>query len=311
MRCFEWVKLWKLTIFIIMSDTTYGIHTLNTEINISKIHTLHYLELKPGYYNDGESHDFWEMLYVISGGCTVTTATASYELQQEDLIFHKPNEFHSLYCSRDSYTIVFVTSFDCKSRIMRHFNDQCFSLPTELKGLLRKVISESRKVFSYSSTNGKNFSFSVRSDAPVGSEQLIRLYLEELLILLLQKKLLNLPEMREYLPKEQYDSHLVREIIRSLETNVYGQLNINEMIKGLHYGRSYIYSIFRASTGSGINDYYNGLKMEEAKKLFRESDMSVTDIAYKLNYSNPQYFCRVFKKYVHMTPLVYKNSLLS
>lgn len=298
-------------IIINMSNTTYGIHSFNTEINISKVHTLHYLELDPSYSNDGETHDFWEMLYVISGSCTVVTTNNRFELSQEDLIFHKPNEFHSLYCNGNGYTIVFVTSFNCRSRIMRYFNEQCLSLPIELKSLLGKVITESRKVFNYSSMNGKDFTFTLKKDAPIGSEQLIRLYLEQFLILLLQKRLLNIHKMTEYLPKEQYDSNLVREIINNLEGLIYKDLNINELCKNLHYGRSYIYSIFKAATGAGINDYYNGLKIDEAKRLFRDTDLSVTEIADKLNYSNPQYFSRVFKKYAHMTPLVYKHSLLA
>ena len=54
-------------------------------------------------------------------------------------------------------------------------------------------------------------------------------------------------------------------------------------------------------------DYYNGLKIEEAKRLLTQSSRSVTDIAGSLGFREVKYFDAIFKKSTGMTPVTYRN----
>ena len=42
-------------------------HYLNDFIHIQKLYTIHYFEYMKDYVYDGESHDFWEFVFVDSG----------------------------------------------------------------------------------------------------------------------------------------------------------------------------------------------------------------------------------------------------
>ena len=47
--------------------------------------------------------------------------------------------------------------------------------------------------------------------------------------------------------------------------------------------------------------------MERAKKLLRETNMRLTDIAMEIGYNEPNYFSHVFRKTVGMTPKDYRQ----
>ena len=47
----------------------------------------------------GEAHNFWEMLYIIRGNAIVSADERVYSLSNDDIIFHKPMEFHKFHGS--------------------------------------------------------------------------------------------------------------------------------------------------------------------------------------------------------------------
>ena len=59
----------------------------------------------------------------------------------------------------------------------------------------------------------------------------------------------------------------------------------------------------------GINliEYVNQQKIEEAKRLLRESTLKLYEISDMLGFNNSFYFSRVFKKVTGMTPKDYRN----
>ena len=67
--------------------------------------------------------------------------------------------------------------------------------------------------------------------------------------------------------------------------------------------------LFKQIFGMGIYDYYQHLRMNEAARLLREDNISVSETAYKIGYDNLGHFTRVFEKHVGKKPLNYKKSL--
>ena len=54
-------------------------------------------------------------------------------------------------------------------------------------------------------------------------------------------------------------------------------------------------------------NYYNSLKIKEAKKLIRDKGYSVSETARMLDFNNPYYFSKVFKQYEGISPSEYKT----
>jgi AraC-like DNA-binding protein len=110
-----------------------------------------------------------------------------------------------------------------------------------------------------------------------------------------------------FLMKEDYDGHIAKKIVEILQAKVYETLKIDELQDTLNYHKSYLFREFKASTGQTIMAYFVKLKISRAKKLLRESDLSVTEIAEKLSFDTPNYFSKTFKRLTGYTPLQYKK----
>ena len=75
-------------------------------------------------------------------------------------------------------------------------------------------------------------------------------------------------------------------------------------------GKSQLSAMFRERTGESPMQYYTSIKVDEAKKLLREDNLSVSQITDVLGYSGIHNFSRAFKKATGFSPTEYKKSIL-
>lgn len=115
---------------------------LKDEFNIRKIISLHYFEFAKDYVFDGEKHDFWELQYVDKGEVEIVADTKGYKLKQGDIIFHKPNEFHSTWANKKIAPNLIVVSFECNSSAMKFFENKIFNLGDCERNILAAIIKE-------------------------------------------------------------------------------------------------------------------------------------------------------------------------
>ena len=60
--------------------------------------------------------------------------------------------------------------------------------------------------------------------------------------------------------------------------------------------------VFRQVFGRGVYEYYNYLRMQEAGKILKQNNFSVSEVGYKLGFSNLSYFGRMFEKHFGLKP---------
>ncbi len=68
----------------------------------------------------------------------------------------------------------------------------------------------------------------------------------------------------------------------------------------------YLSRIFSSQMGRTFIDYLTDLRINKAKDLLRQTDLSVKEISIKLGYSDPNYFSRIFKRITGRTPSEYR-----
>lgn len=292
-----------------MAAHDYVKHRLKNIINITRLVTVHYLEYEKNFVFDGESHDFWEMVYVDMGEVIITAGTVEHVLRQGEMYFHKPNEFHKIRANGITASNVFIVSFVCSSPAMHFFREQKMKLPVQLKSFISHIIAESRSAFILPCFEPGLRELQVNEDAPVGAQQLVRIYLELLLILLLRQDDKPTASPLVFASKESFDNHLVSQIIDLMDQHIYGTLSIKEICDQVNYGKTYVSNTFKKATGYPVMQYYNMLKIAEAKKMIREGLNNYTQIANKLCFDNPHYFTRAFKRISGMTPKEYQLSV--
>jgi len=65
---------------------------------------------------------------------------------------------------------------------------------------------------------------------------------------------------------------------------------------------------FKKNFGSCFTEYIRAYRLEKAKTYLKNTDMSVSEIAYKTGFNDFSYFCKVFKKSLGLSPLAYRKS---
>ena len=97
------------------------------------------------------------------------------------------------------------------------------------------------------------------------------------------------------------------EIIHIVQQEFDSDLSLNYIADKLHYNPNYLSSIFRKETNTSFSDYLSLFRLEKAKEWLIETDMTVKEIAEKLNYNNSQNFIRSFRKVEGTTPGRYRK----
>ena len=284
----------------------YFKHKLENLINVSKIVTIHHFEFDKNFKTKGEAHDFWEMVYAEKEDILCTANGTEIPLAQGEILFHKPNEFHTLAANGKTAPNVFILSFVCKSDAIRFFENKKFSLDTNLSQFIYFLLEEGKKTFDipYSDPNLKKMK--LLSNPTLGGEQLIKNYLELFLINLLRLQTETADGNKTFLPRKELSSKPVNDVIRVLENGLQSALTIEQICSKTSYGRAYLFRVFKEKTGKTIMEYYIGLKIESAKRLLRENELSVKEISELLAFNEPNYFTKTFKRITGITPTAYK-----
>lgn len=286
---------------------TYIRTKLNDIFKVSKLVTIHYYEYDKSFAFDGERHDFWEMVYIDKGKVLVKSEENEIILKQGDIIFHKPNEFHAIK-SYESEPNFFVISFVCQSSSMVCFERYHTRLDKELQPFISSIIKEAESTFVIPKNDPNLKKLIKKETAIIGGEQLVKTFLEQLLILLARN--INQAKGASVFPsKESMENHLTASIKRYLEENAEHPFKMTSLCKVLGYSKSYLCKIFHEQTGATIASYGMRIKIEYAKRLIRENNLNFSQISGKLAFDNPQYFSRVFKRITGMTPTEFKQTL--
>lgn len=280
---------------------------IKTTFKVTGIATLFYMEHKVNFGYRGEYHNFWEMVYVDAGKVIARAEDKEYPLHKGDLIFHKPNEKHRMTCDESSPGNVFIITFECKSPAMKLFENRIMKLPNHLDCLIYSMIEEFQAAFGENTGN-----FTLHPKHPFGFEQMIRNYLEILLIQLSR----TFDEQDKKMPIGEFfhknitlKKKLVTDVIAILENGIYDRLTINDVCQRTNYAKSQLCKTFKDATGKSIMQYYNTLRIRQAKLLLRTGNMTNESIAETLGFSSPQYFVQVFRRMTGFSPGDYKNSV--
>lgn len=102
------------------------------------------------------------------------------------------------------------------------------------------------------------------------------------------------------------DTSGVQRIAHLLRKN-YARLSLHDAAAVVSLSPKYISRIFKQEMKQGFVEFRTEIRMEEAKRLLRDSEMSVSQIAYKVGYENPESFIKMFKKLNKSTPGQYRN----
>lgn len=127
--------------------------------------------------------------------------------------------------------------------------------------------------------------------------------LDTLLLPLCQ--MLELAYMKSHI-SVQTDS-LTDKVIQFLKQNHHQHITSEDICKQFYCSRSFMSTQFNKATGKSIREYINELRIADAKRLLKETALTVSEIAFLIGYDSSNYFSEIFKKHVGLSPLKYRK----
>ncbi len=325
----------------------YKSTNLQRVVHVDSIVTVHYFEYMKDFVFAGESHNFWEILYVDKGSVFVTAGTEETLLHQGDLIVHEPNEFHALRSCNSAPNLV-VFSFVCDSPILAEIRHKIYRITAYERELVGYLVRAARNCFLTPLHLPSVEKIELAPEHDGISEQLVLQYLEMLLLYLCHKDKPS-QELNAKFPTARADhavesaphpashsathstlmpatgstknstfmdpvsstknSSLMNQIESYLQNHICERLSAGQIAEAFSLSPSSLQTLFRREKGSGAIRYFNDLKIDRACEIIRNDSMSLSEIAYYLSYSSPQYFSRCFREITGMTPSEYQTSV--
>ncbi len=283
---------------------------LRMTLSVQRIVTIHYFEYTSNYSYEGESHPFWEFLYVDKGEVDVVGGDRHYTLKKGQIIFHKPGEFHKLWANGEVAPNLVVVSFKCDSPAMDFFKEKVLQVGDMERNCMAAIVSEAESVFATPLNDPDTQQLVRNQDIPFAAEQLIRLHLELMLINLQRVAITSQPIAQPgSLIREKNQKDFMDKVLTYLEANIHRRLTLEDVCRENLVGRSYLQKIFRERTGGGVMEYFGKQKIAAAKQMIRQNRNNFTEISAMLGYTSIHYFSRHFKKVTGMTPSEYASSV--
>lgn len=95
---------------------------------------------------------------------------------------------------------------------------------------------------------------------------------------------------------------------RYIKGNIFNLLSLKEVSDYVYLSPAYFSRVFRLQTGTTFSEYVTGCKIDKVKRLLSTTNLSVAEIAHKLQFADQSYMTKVFKKKTGKTPLNWKKT---
>ncbi|WP_026494443.1 AraC family transcriptional regulator [Butyrivibrio sp. WCD3002] len=125
----------------------------------------------------------------------------------------------------------------------------------------------------------------------------------------LEKMLALINRSMELEASEDRNDLVLERLIIQLNQSYNNAWSVTSMAKYCNLSEGYFSHYFKEKMGVSPMKYLANLRIEKAKFLLSESDISVSNIAASLGFSDVLYFSRIFKKAVGESPTAFRNAL--
>lgn len=170
----------------------------------------------------------------------------------------------------------------------------------ELRGRIIDAFRACQEVFQTESGNCLADQIE-ESSCRCGSLEQLWNYLEEEIVGFLQEK------ARE---KANGDGKPILMVKQYVESHVDTPVTLEDAAAMAGFSPAYFSGIFKKQTGQNFSEYLTEVRIQEAKRLLRTSDKSISDIAAMTGYPDDKYFRKLFKKVVGIKASEYRKLYL-
>ncbi len=246
-------------------------------------------------------HDFYEVLFLTQGSGYHIIDSNKYKIEPPCIFFMSPGQAHKLELSSDigGYLFLFTEEFYLLNRVNKNKLLELpffYSVEQNNPPLLLADSSDAEflKALFARGCHEENLEDDV-------SEEVIRALLDVLL------QTCNKLYPLEFGLQKTRGHLLVKNLLQLIEENFQKNIAISEYANMLSITPNHLTQMVKHVTGTTSSKLLQNKVIIETKRLLIHSEMTVTEIADYMNFSDQSYFTKFFKKACGITPLQYRK----
>ncbi len=108
--------------------------------------------------------------------------------------------------------------------------------------------------------------------------------------------------------QNSYSTPVKRAIIR-IDSDLRRDVSLNALAHFNNMSAGYFSGLFKAETGMTLTDYVNQKRIKKAKQLLKTTGLQIKEISFECGISDDNYFSKLFKRYVGISPKEFRRSL--
>lgn len=239
------------------------------------------------------------IMYVLTGNATISVNLISYHLTPHSL----------LYISANSLIEVIDYSHDLDLKFILLCDEFINSVIN--KSILEPQVGEKFCIFLPSSEQLEQITepFFILLEKILHIEPFRKEVVQHLIISFLYNIKYIAQEQRQHTECNQSTQEVIfRKFITLVNIHFIKERNVSFYANKLCLTPRYLNTVIRKASQQTVMDWINQAVLLEAKVCIKQNDLSITEISDHLNFANPSFFCKFFKRHTGMTPLQYKKS---
>ena len=107
--------------------------------------------------------------------------------------------------------------------------------------------------------------------------------------------------------KEEQSSGVIAQAKNYIDTHYNKDISLDDVSREVEISPYYFSKLFKEETGENFIEYVTNIRLERARELLAKTEYSMKEICGEIGYADPNYFSRIFKKNVGLTPTEYKE----
>jgi AraC-like DNA-binding protein/mannose-6-phosphate isomerase-like protein (cupin superfamily) len=287
---------------VMESNSLYNLDLRRDEIQAKVVayYYKHWHDFNMPYHK----HNSVEIMYVISGKCTVNTVNDLYLMHKGDFILLDANVPHNLVVDKDSPCRMLNIEF-----IFEHRTANFPSIKDLEQGnpVLASLLARARPYILLRDSDEvyhtlKNLVFELDKGS-LSNEWMVQLQLAQLLI-----RVAGLAAELED-PSYQHFDLYVKNAMDYIHHHYDYPIQVKDIAASINLHPGYFHRIFKSNTGQTVVEYLTSLRVEKAKMLLGHTDIPVAEISDSIGINSREYFSAIFKKQTGQTPGAYRKSI--
>lgn len=253
-------------------------------------------------------HEEIEIIYIMEGKLKVGINDQSFLLEARDILILSSGDVHC-FLSQQHWGKFLIIQFGLS------LFDSFFSVMTERK-FIRPLFGNSKKMSSHwnqavhEAMEKQILSLHEEYNRKQeGYRMALKARLYDLVVILLRK-----------IPTETYSSEeknkqlskleRLENIFQFVEENFQRELSLEEVAKAASFSEFHFTRFFKAATGITFGQYLSHFRITKAEWYLADTQMPVTEVAFKAGFNSVKTFNRVFKQWKDCSPTAYRRAII-